>query len=75
VLSDAWAFPEMVTPGVNGALVRSGDARDLADQLIELLRDPERLRVMGAAGRKRVLENFTWPTVVNKMRAHMRAPG
>jgi glycosyltransferase involved in cell wall biosynthesis len=75
VLSDAWAFPEMVTPGVNGALVRSGDARDLADQLIELLRDPERLRVMGAAGRKRVLENFTWPTVVNKMRAHLRAPG
>jgi len=75
VLTDAWAFPEMVTPGVNGALVRSGDAADLAAKLIDLLGDAARLRAMGSAGRQRVLENFTWPRVVNKMRAAMRATG
>jgi len=68
VLTDAWAFPEMVTPGLNGELVKAGDIADLADKLITLLHDPDRLRVMGAAGRALVADKFTWPAVVGRLR-------
>jgi len=73
VLSDAWAFPEMVTPGVHGDLVPPRDAGQLAATLIRLLGDPEGLERMGAAGRERVLRDFTWPAVVRKLRASMPA--
>jgi starch synthase len=69
VLTNAWAFPEMVTPGVNGELVKPGDAADLAEKLIALLHDPDRLRAMGVAGRARVTDRFTWPAVVSRLRA------
>lgn len=68
VLTDAWAFPEMVEPGVNGELVQAGDIRDLADKVIALLDDPDKLRKMGEAGRILVLEKFTWPAVVGRLR-------
>ena len=69
VLTRRWAFPEMVQPGVNGELVELGDADELAGKLIALLRDPDRLRDMGRAARVMVMERFTWPKVVQKMRA------
>lgn len=71
VLTDSWAFPEMVTPGVNGALVKLGDADDLADKIVDLLNDPDRLQAMGRAGRQRVLAQYTWEAVVAKLRAHL----
>jgi alpha-maltose-1-phosphate synthase len=73
VLSDAWAFPEMVTPGVNGDLVPPRDAGQLAATLIRLLGDPDGLERMGTAGRERVLRDFTWPAVVRKLRASLPA--
>jgi glycosyltransferase involved in cell wall biosynthesis len=71
VLTDAWAFPEMVRPGVNGELVKLGDAADLAEKLIELLGDPERLLRMGAAGRELVAARYTWPAVVSRLREEL----
>jgi glycosyltransferase involved in cell wall biosynthesis len=41
--SDAGALPELVEPGANGALFRSGDCRDLRRRLRELLEDPAEL--------------------------------
>jgi glycosyltransferase involved in cell wall biosynthesis len=73
VLSDAWAFPEMVTPGVNGDLVPPRSAGRLAETLIRLLTDPDGLERMGAAGRERVLRDFTWTAVVRKLRASLAA--
>ncbi len=73
VLTDSWAFPEMVTPGVNGALVKGGDVADLADQLIALLDDPGQLARMGAAGRQIVETRFTWPAVVRRLKAELSA--
>lgn len=45
--------------GVTGLSVRAGDARELARALNELLADPERQRVMGAAGMAMVAERFS----------------
>jgi len=68
LLSNAWAFPEMVSPGVNGDLVPARDAVALAEAMIRLLGDPDGLERMGAAGRERVVRDFTWPAVVRKLR-------
>jgi alpha-maltose-1-phosphate synthase len=67
ILTDAWAFPEMVTPGVNGELVRCGDVNELAEKIIDLLANPDRLQKMGEAGREGVLKKFTWQAVVNNL--------
>ena len=67
LVSDGWALKEMVTPNVNGMLTEPGSVEDLADKLITLLSDPTELSRMGAAGRLRVLERYTWARVVQRM--------
>jgi len=55
------ALPEVVgEDGETGLLVPPGDPAALADGLLRLLGDPELRRRLGAAGRQRVLERFTW---------------
>ncbi len=56
-------IPSSVVPGETGVLVPPGDAEALAAAVTALLRNPQRARTLGAAGRKRVLERFT----VNRM--------
>jgi glycosyltransferase involved in cell wall biosynthesis len=67
VLTDRWAFPEMVRPGYNGELVAVGDVEDLAERVIHLLKDPVSLRTMGRNAREFVLSNYTWDHVVRRL--------
>jgi glycosyltransferase involved in cell wall biosynthesis len=67
LLTDAWAFPEFVTPGVNGELAEKGSAEDFAGKMVGLLSDPARLAAMGASARERVLARYTWDAVVGRM--------
>ena len=52
------ALPEVV--GDCGVLVEPGNPSDLAHALGELLDDPARRAALGAAGRRRVEDRFTW---------------
>src|SRR3954454_14870957 len=64
VVSDAGAIPEVVGPdGLCADLVTPGDVGELHDAIAALLDDPERRARMGAAGRRRVLEKFSWRAV------------
>jgi glycosyltransferase involved in cell wall biosynthesis len=55
------ALPEVVgTDGDTGRLVPPGDPGALAIALIDLLDDPAQRASLSAAGRRRVLERFTW---------------
>lgn len=49
---------EAVLPGITGLLVAPGDPEALAESMLELLVDPARQRVMGAAARRWVVERF-----------------
>lgn len=50
---------EIVVPGETGFLVERGDARGLADAILQLQSDPELARRMGEAGRRRAEEHFS----------------
>lgn len=58
VASRVGELAETVVDGTTGALVAPGDPAALAGALAELLRRPERLAEVGAAGRARVLDRF-----------------
>jgi glycosyltransferase involved in cell wall biosynthesis len=69
VVTNAWALPECVTPGINGDLVEKGSVEDLATKLVQLLSNPDRLATMGKQARELVLTRYTWPAVANRMSA------
>jgi len=57
--SNSGGIPEIIEAGVNGELFQPGDAGDLAAKLEPFLAEPELRARRGAAGRKRVLEQFS----------------
>jgi len=60
--------PELVQHGKNGLLVESGDARGLADQIVQLVDDDSLRDRLGKAGRESVLTNgLTWESSAQKM--------
>jgi glycosyltransferase involved in cell wall biosynthesis len=50
--------PDVVADGVCGYLVPPGDAAELARAIVALLRDQEKARTMGRAGRESVRDRF-----------------
>jgi glycosyltransferase involved in cell wall biosynthesis len=52
--------PEVIEDGASGHLVPAGDARALADQILDALSCEDRLRDMGLHGRQCVVERFTF---------------
>ncbi|MGY1743074.1 MULTISPECIES: glycosyltransferase [unclassified Blastococcus] len=61
-------IPEVVVAGETGLLSPAGAVDDLARDLVRVLTDPELAARLGAAGRRRFLENFTPEEMV---RAHV----
>ena len=61
------AFPEVVVDGETGILVERGDSEGLAAAIAKLLADPHLRQRMGAAGRKRVRQLFTWDRSVARL--------
>jgi glycosyltransferase involved in cell wall biosynthesis len=51
---------DVVRDGVEGIIVKPGDVDAIAAALQHLHRHPEIVQEMGAAARRRVVENFTW---------------
>ncbi|MES1239468.1 MAG: glycosyltransferase family 4 protein, partial [Chloroflexota bacterium] len=63
VASDIHGYKGVVRRDLEAALVPPRDPDELADAIGALLDDPERRARMGAAGRARVLEKFSWRAV------------
>jgi glycosyltransferase involved in cell wall biosynthesis len=72
LVTDAWALRETVIPDFNGDLVPKGSVEGLAEKLLQLLSKPDALATMGRQGRERVLRDYTWSAVVDRMSAALR---
>jgi alpha-maltose-1-phosphate synthase len=67
ILTNRWAFPEMVEPGLSGELVEPADQEGLTDRMMHLLDRPDLLRGYGAISRNRVMQKYTWESVVSNL--------
>ena len=65
----AWGMSDVIADGRDGVLVPFGDGPALAEALAGLLADPARRAALGAAGRAKVLERYTWDEVYAKVAA------
>ena len=66
VSTTAGALPEVVAHGETGWLVPPGDAAALAGAIKRLMSDAELRAKMGEAGRRRMVERFTWRETARK---------
>ncbi len=64
--TDVGGMKEAIIPNQTGHLVKPNDVDALRSGIEEMLRDPERLRRMGARGRKLVEDNFTKNMMIEK---------
>lgn len=72
VCADNVGFRQVIRDGVPGRFVRPRDPRDLADGIGELLDDAERRREWGEAGRRIVVDRYSWPRVTAEVEALYR---
>ncbi len=63
------ALPEVVVDGETGILVERGDGQGLAAAIGTLLENPALRARMGAAGRRRVQQLFTWDRSVARLQS------
>jgi starch synthase len=61
------AMPEIIADGVSGYVTPPADVDSLTERLLALADNPEQARVMGEAGRRRVLEHYNWDAVAERM--------
>lgn len=60
------SLPEVVDHGVTGFVVPANDPSAIRDKLLWFRDHPDDARRMGAAGRQRVMQKFTWPKAVRR---------
>lgn len=65
----AGGIPDVITDGHDGLLVRFGDVAGLAQAIRLLLDDRTLARRLGAAGREKTMQRFTWNHVYWQIRA------
>jgi len=68
VASDAGGMHDIITSGMDGVLVPSGDAHAIADSVLAIVRDPERAGAMSAAAAV-TARRYTWDRVARELTA------
>jgi phosphatidylinositol alpha-1,6-mannosyltransferase len=72
VVGDSGGARETLVDGVTGLLVDGRDVAAVADAVATLLGDPARAEAMGAAGRARVEQHFTWQRAAAQLAGWLR---
>ena len=73
ICTDVASMPEVVVNGDTGYVVPPGNPAALGAAIGSVIADPDAAAAMGARGRARVLEHFSWSKVVDRCLAAYRA--
>lgn len=68
VASRTGGVPELIEDGKTGLLVERNNAQALSDAIIELLKNPEKLKMMGKNSRRRVVHHFDWDVIAEELK-------
>jgi glycosyltransferase involved in cell wall biosynthesis len=75
VVADAVGqLAEYLKPGVSGILCDPDDWQEMADRVVDLLADPGRRKLLGAAGREYMLTRFSWQRYAKKLAVFYEPP-
>ena len=66
IATDAGGISEMMKNNETGFLVEEGNSKDLIDKISILLNDKKLALEMGKAGRKFVINNFSWDVIAKR---------
>jgi glycosyltransferase involved in cell wall biosynthesis len=69
IVSDAGSLPELVRPGETALTFRSGDYRDLASKILQMLKNPDLAQKMSACARADYEARFTPSVIASRMAA------
>lgn len=67
VASRSGQIAEVIQDGRTGLLVRPGDAGELAQAIIRLLRDPAERRMLGENARRQAYERHSWESYIRRL--------
>lgn len=67
VASNTGGIPEVIEDGISGLLVKTGDAKDLAEKVIMLLKYRDMRENIGINARKRIEDKYSKEVVVKKV--------
>lgn len=70
IAARAGGIPGVVDDGQNGLLVQFGDVGGLAAAVERLLDDESLARQLGESGRAKVVGEYTWPAVAERVHSH-----
>jgi len=69
VATEVGGIREVVQDGRTGILVPVGDPNRMAQALVDLLRNPQKISDLGRAAQKDVLSRFSWDSIAEKTRS------
>ena len=75
IASDWQGVPETIADGESGMVVKTGDARLLAETIVALVDDPARRQRMAEAARKRIEAAFTRQHQIDNLVQYLRQQG
>src|SRR6266576_3803653 len=67
IASDLDAFKKVIVDGENGVLFKNEDENDLAEKILSLLNDEEKLKRLRIAAKKTADEKFSWTLIGSKV--------
>lgn len=68
IATNVGGFPEVVLDQVTGKLVEVNNVDDLAEAIVYLLNNEEKLKTMGIEGKKFMQDNFSWEKIAEKVK-------
>ena len=71
--TDVNGVRELVVDGETGVIVPSQNAESLAEAIVTLIDDPQRLKKLGQAGLNRVREHFTISAMIKNLEQYFLA--